>query len=366
MAETTPPSGSLHERLLVALADPEVAARSGRTAAAVVAVRGPLAVLEWLGTTRGLVLLDPREMTAAELAAQLERLLAAHERGQLFVVATGGRDEVAEALRAADTAARQRDQLGFYHLEDSGGLRRIAGRRLPELEKAARDLPARGPLAAAELEDIVERGRRERLEAMTFVRDHAGRFPHVTVAYVAICVLLFILTAGSDPRAQALYLLLSNRPGPVADGELWRLLTYAFLHDRGGITHVVVNMLSLYSLGRFIEPTLGRGRLGALLVGTALVAGVASTLFTRAPSVGASGAVWGLAGATLGLLSGRRRVFPALIARGLRSNLIVVLVLNAAISFLPGIDRYAHFGGGLAGYLMGLLMARRLRAASSG
>jgi rhomboid protease GluP len=84
-----------------------------------------------------------------------------------------------------------------------------------------------------------------------------------------------------------------------------------------------------------------------------------SALFTQANSVGASGAVWGLLGATLGLLGGGQQRFPALIARGLRRNLIVNLLINVGISFMPGIDRYCHFGGGIAGYILGRLYARK-------
>jgi membrane associated rhomboid family serine protease len=49
---------------------------------------------------------------------------------------------------------------------------------------------------------------------------------------------------------------------------------------------------------------------------------------------------------------GRQRVLPRLIARGLRQRLLLVLVINVALSFLPGIDLYAHFGGGLVGFLL--------------
>jgi membrane associated rhomboid family serine protease len=111
-------------------------------------------------------------------------------------------------------------------------------------------------------------------------------------------------------------------------------------------------------LGTFLEPLLGRRRLGILCATTALAGGVASTLFTASPSVGASGMVWGLMGAIFGLLRSREPLFPALIARGLRQRLVVVLAINIAISFLPGIDRYCHFGGGLAGYLVARLYAR--------
>ena len=118
-------------------------------------------------------------------------------------------------------------------------------------------------------------------------------------------------------------------------------------------------MLSLYSLGTFLEPLLGRLRMGLLYAVTAVAGGIASTLFMGGESIGASGAVWGLVGATFGLLSGRQRLFPALIARSLRQRLVVILAINIAISFLPHIDRYCHFGGGIAGYLLALYFARK-------
>jgi rhomboid protease GluP len=190
------------------------------------------------------------------------------------------------------------------------------------------------------------------------VRGNARRLPQATFAIIAICFLLFALTAGSDERGRRLFDLLCIDPAGIVRGEVWRLLTYALLHDPRNPTHLIVNMFSLYGLGSFLEPTLGRRRLGLLCAVSALAGGVASVLLTRAVSVGASGAVWGLMGATFGLLAGRRRVFPALIARGLRQRLVFVLVLNIAVSFLPHVDRYCHFGGGLAGYLLALYFGR--------
>jgi membrane associated rhomboid family serine protease len=66
-----------------------------------------------------------------------------------------------------------------------------------------------------------------------------------------------------------------------------------------------------------------------------------------------------LVGATFGLLRDKQGFFPALIARGLRQRLVVVLAINIVISFLPHIDRYCHFGGGLAGYLFARLIISR-------
>jgi membrane associated rhomboid family serine protease len=353
------PIASVRDRLISALADPAVAGKAGRNVAALVALHEPVAVFEWLGSGKGMVLLDHRGIPDQELNTHLDRVLGAHERGLLFVAVAGGGANVAQALKAADDRSRNREHVGLYHIDDSGRVRRVAGRRLPELEQAGRNLPLTGPLSSRDIADIVERGRQERLEAMEFVRGTARRFPHLTAAIIALCVLFFAATSGGDARATHLYHLLSNRGDAVRDGEVWRIFTYALLHDRRSATHLIVNMLSLYSVGAFLEPLLGRLRLGLLLALSAIVGGIASVLFTNAESVGASGAVWGLLGATLGLLQGRHRVFPALIARSLRRRLIVLLVINVAISFLPYVDRYCHFGGGAAGYLLGLLFARQ-------
>jgi membrane associated rhomboid family serine protease len=349
----------VRDRLIAALADPDIAGKAGRNPAAVVAFHEAIAVLEWIGSGKGLVILDSAGMAGADLAAHLDRILNSHERGLLFVAVVGGDAEIAPALVAADARARDRDQLGLYHIDDTGKARRVAGRRLPELEKACRNLPPISRLSADAIAGIMERGRKERTEAMDFVRGSARRFPHVTVGIIVICVLVFALTAGNDPRAQQAFQLLCNNPDKVRQGELWRLLTYALLHDPTGPTHLIVNMLSLYSLGAFLEPLLGRFRMATLWVVSALVGGAASALFAGGISVGASGAVWGLVGATFGLLRGKN-FFPVLIARDLRRRLVVVLAINIGISFLPHIDRYCHFGGGLAGYLIArLILARR-------
>jgi rhomboid protease GluP len=358
VTEEAEKSASVRDRLISALADPAVAGKAGRNAAALVALHEPVAVFEWLGSGKGMVLVDYDAVGMQDLGGHLDRILNAHERGLLFVAVAGGDARVAEALKAADDRARNREQIGLYHIDEQGRVRRVAGRRLPELEKAARELPSMPPLSPADIDGIVERGRRERLDAMEFVRGNTRHFPHLTVALIALCVLFFFIASRTgDARARHLFDLLSNRPAAVKDGQLWRLITYALLHYDE--THILVNMLSLYSVGSFLEPLLGRWRLGLLYFVSAVVGGVASALLTNATSgsVGASGAVWGLMGATLGLLQGRHQVFPALIARSLRRRLIVILAINIAISFLPYIDRYCHFGGGLAGYLLGRLFA---------
>lgn len=131
-------------------------------------------------------------------------------------------------------------------------------------------------------------------------------------------------------------------PG-VADGAYWQLLTSAFTHVE--VWHVLANMYALWVLGPMVEPILGRVRFLAVyllsgLAGSALVYLLADT---ATPTVGASGAIFGLMGAV------------AVISKRINASLrpIAVLVaLNAAITFLvPGISWQGHVGGFVGGLL---------------
>lgn len=356
MSEESTFSGTIRDRLILALADPDIAGKAGRGPAALIAHHEAMAVFEWLGHGKGLVVLEQAKIPMADLRAQIDRVIGAHERGLLFVAVAGGGSEIAELLRNADSLARNRDQLGVYHIDDQAGLHRIAGRRLPELEKACQDLPRTRSLGNDDIAAIVERGRKERLDAMEFVRGNVRRFPQVTIGYMALCLLLFAAMSGDDARGRILFESLCNSPDLVRRGEIWRLLSYAFLHNNA--THLMVNLLSLYSMGSFIEPMLGRRRYALLCLVTGVAGGLASALLAQALSVGASGVVWGLLGATFGMILGKRQLFPKLIARDLRQRLVIILAINVLISFLPHIDRYCHFGGGLAGYLFARFFAR--------
>jgi membrane associated rhomboid family serine protease len=322
-----------------------------------VAVQDRLAVLEWPGEGKGLVVLDHAGASPEDFRAALDRVLQAHQAGLLFVVAVGGGAEVQAVLAEADREARNQDHLGVYQLTDDERLVRVAGRRLAPLESAAAQIGQAQALTPDEVAHLIERGNRERVEASAFAQAVAKRSPRFTFALIAVCFLVFAFSSGQEGLAIKAWL--SNGSREVLQGELWRVFTYAFLH--ANTTHLLVNMLALYSLGGFLEALLGGRRYLAVYCASAVGGGVATALAgilrealggLPSHSVGASGAIWGLMGATLALVLGRQRVLPQLIARGLRQRLLVVLVINVALSFLPGIDLYAHFGGGLVGFFL--------------
>jgi membrane associated rhomboid family serine protease len=135
----------------------------------------------------------------------------------------------------------------------------------------------------------------------------------------------------------------------VAEGEWWRLLTGGFLH--GNYLHLGMNMYALWILGGVLERGLGPVRyLGIYFVG--LFAGSLGVMLVSptATTVGASGAVFGLMGATVAVQRSRG-IDPW------SSGLGGLIVLNLLITFLlPVISVGGHLGGLVGGLAVGALI----------
>jgi rhomboid protease GluP len=144
-------------------------------------------------------------------------------------------------------------------------------------------------------------------------------------------------------------------PALVAQGEVWRLLSSMFLHS--GITHLALNMLSLYFLGSFIEEAFGRSHFFALYMLSGISGGLAYLYFGEldAPAVGASGAIFGLLGGVLGYSLGRGTFSWQ---NPLIRQLLILLALNLYLGFsIPNISNTAHLGGLAGGFGFGWLIA---------
>jgi membrane associated rhomboid family serine protease len=144
-------------------------------------------------------------------------------------------------------------------------------------------------------------------------------------------------------------LFVGNENIGLAAGEWWRLVTSGFIH--AGLFHLAMNMLILWWFGTPLEQGLGRARFVALYT-VSLLAGAAGALLLtpQSPTVGASGAVFGLFGAALVLER------QAGITRG---PAFTIIVLNLLLTFLiPGISIGGHLGG-LAGGALAMLALTR-------
>lgn len=175
--------------------------------------------------------------------------------------------------------------------------------------------------------------------------------PAATYGLIGINVVIFVafLLGGWDLEVGALTPALT-----IAHNQWWRLLTFGFLH--GGILHIAFNLYALYGLGVLTERFFGTGRFLGIYFTALFGSSVLVTLFSSPgiPTVGASGAIMGLLGALLFFYWKYRTKIAG--GRTYLNELVKMAVINIGIGFLPGISFWGHFGGFLAGVLMGWLI----------
>jgi membrane associated rhomboid family serine protease len=177
-------------------------------------------------------------------------------------------------------------------------------------------------------------------------------FP-VTAALIAINAVVYLIEVatgggGLFTEANGNFVFHTILYGPfVEEGEWYRLVTSGFLH--ANIIHIGFNMLLLYFLGRLLEPSLGSVRF-AFLYFACLLAGSFGALLLdpNSASLGASGAIFGLAGAIFVIARGRG-------LNELAGQIGFLIVINLVYSFaVPDISVGAHLGGLVAGVICGL------------
>ncbi len=173
----------------------------------------------------------------------------------------------------------------------------------------------------------------------------------VTRALIALNAAVFVLTNLVNRYSNADLAIFATGPdgrGGVANGEWWRLVTSGFIHF--GIIHIGFNMFALWQLGRVLEPALGRWRYIGLYGVSLLGGGFGALLFQPfGYTGGASGAVFGLAGAATVAL--RQRGVP------FNNTWGPMLLINLVISFsIPGISIGGHLGGLVFGGVAGAVL----------
>lgn len=160
-----------------------------------------------------------------------------------------------------------------------------------------------------------------------------------------------------SPSSQALVRWGANY-GPLTwSGDWWRLISYNFLH--GGLLHIGFNMWCLWDLGMLCESLYGTWTFGALYFICGVAGGLTSTgINPYRLSVGASGAIFGLAGALIaGYYLGEFTIPRPMIQMRLRSLLLFV-AYNIILGFVGATDNLCHLGGLVAGLICGALIAR--------
>jgi membrane associated rhomboid family serine protease len=181
-----------------------------------------------------------------------------------------------------------------------------------------------------------------------------GAFP-ATIVLIAINVIVYLAEilhggGGTSLSTRTIYDM-GGLWGPAVSegGDWWRTITSGFVHV--SILHIAFNMYLLFILGRLLEPAIGTVRFVFLYFAALLAGSFVALLFEpNAVSAGASGAIFGVLGATFVIARGRRLDSVA-------GQIGILILINLVFTFSDGsISVGAHVGGLAAGVLCGFLI----------
>ena len=191
-------------------------------------------------------------------------------------------------------------------------------------------------------------------------REENDFVPYATYALIAACLLMYTFTGGrggfGDTDGQVLVNFGSLYSLDVWQGQWWRLGSAMFLH--GGLLHIGFNMYVLYSIGPAIERIYGVPRFLLIYLVSGWTCSMASLIWSGGNSVGASGAIFGLAGAFLAISLRRRSYFDAF-----GSQMLGFIAINIVIGFsgaFGNVDNFGHMGGLVGGFLLGNVVPNRM------
>jgi rhomboid protease GluP len=182
---------------------------------------------------------------------------------------------------------------------------------------------------------------------------------YVTISLLAINILYFVIMAFAgvgifEPSSQGLIDWGANYAPYTLGGEWWRLFTSMFMHI--GVIHLVFNMYALFMIGAYIEPMLGARTFTTAYLCTGIAATLVSTWWHDSNMVGAgaSGAIFGMYGVFLALLS--TNLIPAKARKEMLTGIGVMVGYNLLYGLKEGVDNAAHVGGLLSGLIAGYLI----------
>ena len=191
-------------------------------------------------------------------------------------------------------------------------------------------------------------------------RQNSEYIPYATYALIAACLLMFTITGGrggfGDTSSLVLIQFGSMFPPLVWEGQWWRLISCTFLHV--GFMHIAFNMFVLFQIGPAIERTYGVARFLVIYLVTGWTSSLLSLVWSGSNSLGASGAIFGLAGAFFAISLRRRSYFDAF-----GSQMLMFIGFNIAIGFsgaFGNIDNFGHMGGLIGGFILGNIMPNSL------
>lgn len=185
----------------------------------------------------------------------------------------------------------------------------------------------------------------------------------ITPILLDLNILIFILMAIGgvnimQPDNESLLNWGANFRPMTLEGEWWRLITNCFLHI--GIFHLLMNMYALLYIGVLLEPHLGRTRFISAYLLTGITASIASLWWHDLTiSAGASGAIFGMYGVFLAMLT--TNLIEKTARKALLTSIAVFVGYNLINGLKGGIDNAAHIGGLVGGLVIGYALIPSLK-----
>jgi len=172
---------------------------------------------------------------------------------------------------------------------------------------------------------------------------------------IIFCVLVYVSMVASgvhfiNPTPESLVLWGANFTTLTFQGEYWRLLSNCFLHI--GFIHLLFNMYALLYIGLLLEPVIGKLKLGFAFILTGVGASLVSLIWhDLIVSAGASGAIFGLYGVFIALLT--TNIIDKENKGGILTSILIFVGYNLLLGLRGGVDNAAHVGGLISGLILG-------------
>jgi membrane associated rhomboid family serine protease len=196
-------------------------------------------------------------------------------------------------------------------------------------------------------------------KAATVVATALSFTPVVTLTLIALNVLVYLAmglsgVSWTDPSVEHAVRWGADFGPLTISGEWWRTLTSTFVHF--GIIHIALNMWCLWSLGSSLERFMGRKAFALVYLLTGSAGSLTSTAWNPwRVSAGASGAIFGVAGAFVSYLISKKAPIDRSQVRQKLKSLAVFILYNLLHGVAGNVDNSAHLGGLLAGLILGSL-----------
>ncbi len=170
--------------------------------------------------------------------------------------------------------------------------------------------------------------------------------PVMTYIFIALNIAVFVLISILSTRGIDLVSVLSMHRGAVMSGQYLRIVTSMFTHRE--FWHIFSNCYALLIYGMILEPAIGKVRYALIYFAGGLLGNLFTFAFMPNPSIGASGAIFGLLGAVIAI----NFINPTPISKGMTRNVIFSVVLTTIYGIGGNVNNLAHFGGLFGGYIM--------------